>query len=405
MKQSFQIGFVFIGILALILFLNLRVDKEDIDWTPSFSHKDKKPFGNYVLYNELKYWIPDSNIQLIESNVFYNTIDHTNEDNIIDTSTSLNNSTPANVFLTKPRFNISEFQTKQLLKFIKKGNSLFISSTSFPKHFINAIDSNITIENIYTGNHINIKTVQSDTLIYPKGNIERLFTLPDSNNYNIYSYQLDYYNDYSPNLIQIPFGNGQIIIHNFPYALSNYYLLHENQNYKAYAEDILNLLPVQQTYWIAPSLNEQDIMPQKSILSVIYQIPQLFSAWKLLLISLLLYLIFKAKREQRIIPVIPALKNDSKNYIKVIANLYYEEKDYLNLTHKKMLVFYDELKSSFHLDINHLTEPKTIIHKTQSSHSDVVRLLQLAKQCHLKQPFTKEEFIEFCTLADKILKS
>ena len=404
MKQSLQIGFVFIGILALILFLNLRVDKEDIDWTPSFSHKDKRPFGNYVLYNELKHWIPDSNIHLIENNEFYTTIKDTEEDDITDTSIFLNNHTPANIFLTKPRFNISELQTKQFLKFIKKGNSLFISSTSFPKHFINAIDTNIRIENIYVNNHINIKTVLSDTLIYPKGIIEHLFTLPDSN-YNIYSYQLDYYKEYSPNLIQIPYGKGQIIIHNFPYALSNYYLLHENQNYKAYVEDILNLLPIQQTYWITPSLNEQGIIPQKSVLSVIYQIPQLFSAWKLLLVSLLLYLVFKAKREQRIIPVIPALKNDSKNYIKVIANLYYEEKDYLNLTHKKMRVFYDELKSSFHLDINHLTEPKTIIHKTQSSHTDVVRLLQLAKQCHLKQPFTKEEFIEFCTLADKILKS
>ena len=70
-----------------------------------------------------------------------------------------------------------------------------------------------------------------------------------------------------------------------------------------------------------------------------------------------------------------------------------------------MLFLFDQLKTHFHIDINHLSDPKTIINKTQSSPKDVKRLLSLINKCHKQQAFTQEEFLEFCLLADNTLKS
>ena len=229
----------------------------------------------------------------------------------------------------------------------------------------------------------------------------------ENNQFETYSYTKNNSGGgFNPDLIKIPVGKGAIIIHSFPYALSNYYLLHEDTTYRAYAKDVLNMLPKQKTYWVTiPTSDSPRNNDSKGLLTIIRQIPQLFSAWKLLLIGVLIYVLFKAKREQRPIPIIPELKNESKAYIRVISDLYFHEKNYLNLVHKKMLFLFDQLKTHHHIDADHLTDPKIIVNKTQSSETDVNRLLILINQCHQQKEFTKEEFLEFCLLTDKILKS
>ncbi len=402
MKQSLQLG---IGITVFILFLafiNLQPKKKDVNWTPTFSQSDKIPFGTYVLYEELKSRIPENDIKLLTDGNLFNELGVSIDSNIILTDT-----TPFNLILIRPELYIYTYEEEKLLDFISKGSTVFISSSVFPYHFFNQIDTNITLANNYSDDPVQIRTTNAEPLIYPKGEFEYSFfdTLAT---YETYSYTKHLNETYYSGLIKIPIGEGTLILHSFPYALTNYYLLHKNKEYQAYASDIINMLPKQKTYWTTvpisgarSSISGDD----RALLSIIRQIPQLFSAWKLLLIGLLVYILFKAKREQRLIPIIPKLKNTSKDYIKVIANLHHQERNYLNLTHKKMLFLFDQLKTHLHIDINHLSDPKTIVNKTQSSLEDVKRLLSLINKCHKQQTFTQEEFLEFCSLTDNILKS
>ena len=404
MKQSLQIG---IGIIVLILFLafiNLQPKKKPINWKATFSKTDKIPFGTYVLYEELKTWTPDNAITRLTDSQFFAGLD-TDSDS---TETAfLNDSVPTNLILIRPEFYIYTYEEERLLEYISEGNTVFISSTVFPYHFFNLIDTNITMEYDYSSAPVHITTHKQDSIIFPKGKFEHSFR--DSlETYETYSYTKHTNGEFHSGLIKIPVGEGQLILHNFPYALTNYYLLHENEAYRTHVSEILNMFPKQKTYWVTTPVrdyNNERGNSDKGLLDIIRQIPSLFSAWKLLLIGLLVYALFKAKREQRFIPIIPELKNASKDYIKVIANLHHEEKNYLNLVHKKMLYFFDQLKSNHHIDINHLSDSKSIITKTQSEEKDVTRILALVNKCQNQQAFTKEEFLEFCALADKILKS
>lgn len=399
MKQSLQLG---IGLTVFILFLafiNLQPKKKDINWKPTFSQHDKNPFGTYVLYQELEEWIPKEDINLVTDVSLFRDLDID-----ADTSYILNDTIPSNLIIIRPELYMYTYEEEKLLDYISKGNTVFISSSVFPYHFFNLLDTTLTLEYNYSDDPVYITSLNQDSLIFPKGEFE--YSFYDSlNTYETFSYTKHLNGELYSGLIEIPYGEGTLILHSFPYALSNYYLLHEDKAYQAYATDILNMFPKQKTHWVTVPTSDSRQSNNKGLLTIIRQIPQLFSAWKLLLIGLLVYVLFKAKREQRLIPIIPELKNTSKAYIKVISNLHHEEKNYLNLVHKKMLFFFDQIKTHVHIDINHLSDPKTIVNKTQSSEKDVVRLLALINQCHNQQVFTKEEFIEFCTLADKILKS
>jgi len=398
MKQSLQLG---IGIALVILILaitNLQTEKKKINWSPTFSNTDKSPFGTYVLFNELNQWFPENDIIELSNTSYHKTFENNNQESTL----IFTDSTTANLILISPSFNLSVEEEEKLIDFVEQGNTVFISSISYPHHFLNIIDSNLTLNYLNNRQSIHIQTLQVDSLIFPKGQFE--YTFIDSfQSYKTYN-SIIHNNKAHSSLMQINKGNGSFIIHNFPFALSNYYILNENDSYRAFATDILNILPHQKTYWInPPKLSSNNTT--KGLMSVISEIPQLLSAWKILIIGLLIYIIFKAKREQRIIPIINELENDSKAYLKVISNLYYKEENYLNLTHKKMLYLFDQLKTTYYLDINHFTDHQLIINKTQSSKKDVDRLLVLINKCNHQQQISKNEFLEFCQLTDSILKS
>lgn len=399
MKQSLQLGISITVILVVLVFINLQPQKKQISWLPTFSHTDKNPFGTYVLFNELEQWIPKKDIQLLPNSLLYNELGLD-----LDSTALFTDSTSVNLILIRPTFNPHLYEKEKLLQFIDQGNTVFISSSTFPHDIFNLIDSSLSLKyNFSSEDHVHIKTAKENALIYMKGEFECSF-FDSLNTYPSYSVIQHDSTQFYSNFIKIPYGKGELILHNFPYALSNYYVLNQAKAYQVYATDIINTLPKQKTYWVTPSSGSTR-KKTRDLLSVIRQIPSLFSAWKLLLTSLLLYVVFKAKREQRSIPIIPELKNDSKAYIKVISNLYYEEQDYLNLTHKKMLVLFDQLKMRFYIDITPNIDPQLICNKTQSSHRDVSRLLTLINQYQQQKTFTKKEFLEFCKLSDHILKS
>lgn len=400
MKQSIQIGIGLVLIILLLAFINLQPKEKSINWTPTFSHLDKNPFGTYVLYNELKEWIPGNEILALNDTQFYNDL-NPNTDSIF----ALHINRPANIIIINPDLDIYSFETEKLIDLVIGGHTIFISSRSFPSEFFNTLNADLDATFNLIKDSVHIQTNTNTSLIYPKGSI--MYTFADAyQQYDKYSYVQNAYESSDPNSIKLNFGQGSLILHSFPYAFTNYYVLNDNPEYKEYVQDVINMFPKQRTFWIpANSRTSKEVRNNQGYLSIIRQIPPLFSAWKLLIIGLLIYVLFKAKRIQRSIPIIPTLKNESKAYIQVISNLYFQEKDYLTLVHKKMVFFYDNLRSDFHIDNYYFLNSEVIAHKTQSSNSDVKELLKLINKCKQQEAFTQEEFDTFCLLTDKILKS
>jgi len=72
--------------------------------------------------------------------------------------------------------------------------------------------------------------------------------------------------------------------------------------------------------------------------------------------GMLLYLLFNAKRRQRVVPVVKPLRNTTVEFIQTIGNLYFQEGDTVNIVQKKIIYFLDRVRNRYYLDTSKLDE-------------------------------------------------
>jgi len=68
-----------------------------------------------------------------------------------------------------------------------------------------------------------------------------------------------------------------------------------------------------------------------------------------MLIGVLFYIIFEGKRKQRAIPVVKPLRNQTIDFTRTIANMYYEKQKHKELADHKVNHFLEYIRSQFHL--------------------------------------------------------
>ena len=95
---------------------------------------------------------------------------------------------------------------------------------------------------------------------------------------------------------------------------------------------------------------------EKSDLSWFMQQVSFKWAWYLALILTLLFIIFNAKRKQRIIEIIKPLENTTVAFVKTISNLYFETQDHRNLIEKKITYFLEKIRRDYNIDTSVLND-------------------------------------------------
>jgi cation transport regulator ChaC len=68
-----------------------------------------------------------------------------------------------------------------------------------------------------------------------------------------------------------------------------------------------------------------------------------------MLIGLLLFILFEAKRRQRIIPVIKPLANTTLEFVRTISNMYWQARDHKAIAEKKIVFFIDQVRQRYYL--------------------------------------------------------
>lgn len=151
-------------------------------------------------------------------------------------------------------------------------------------------------------------------------------------------------NDTSTNLVRIPYGEGYFYLHTQPRAFTNYHLVRPSG--KAYAQLALSYLNDGPIYWdeysrvperMARNQNNQyRNQPQQRLqsqnpLQYILEQPPLAWAWYTLVAMGLLYLLFRTKRRQRVIPISHPPRNTSLDFVKTIGWLYFQKSEHQQL--------------------------------------------------------------------------
>ena len=170
-----------------------------------------------------------------------------------------------------------------------------------------------------------------------------------------------------------------LLFNTTPQAFSNYYLLKNN---KDYAAGVLSYLDDHNLYYDNYKKSGRVVIdsPMRFVLNQ----EALKWAYYLSVVGTLIFVLFRAKREQRIIPVITPLENSSVEFARTVGALYYQNKDYGNLVAKKIQFFLADLRQRYFLDTTSLNE-KTITHLAAKSGKSIEECKKLVNLIvHLK---------------------
>lgn len=462
-KKTTTIVAVIVLLLIGLSFIKSRGPKP-VDWTPSFVNSKTIPYGTYITYELLENVFEKKNIQTTRIPV-YNNLKKINgqylyynedEDYIPHVSTSSDDfrytdneyviseddteystdieqikiledtiitdtviisedieekvdhtawyhdmenikDTTSYVFINT-RFSLDELDLEYLLDFVGLGNNIFVSAEIFDTRFLDTL-----------GIMRDMSYFRSDTIFtladYPSreyriGNLNGLLTFNTDNcPYPVRTLATNNKNDTV--FIDIKYGRGHIFLHTIPSAFTNINMLKATQY--DFGFRCLSYLP-ENSKILWDEYQKQGMQGRDSRFRVLFANPPLRTALYIILSGFLLFMIFRTKRTQRIIPVINPPVNSSLEFLETISNLYYRKKDFRTITEKRHAYFLDFIRKNYYMstenadpDFTSMLSAKSGMDKEKinelfSLYKDITILPYISNDLFLKYNSLLEEF-------------
>lgn len=399
MKSSRNFLFAMLVLFVLFCLLQVNLPKKFV-WSPTFSHVDKQPLGCFVFDSVLAQSLPNG-YHVTKKTFFQLDQEHAKE--------------KISVLMVVDQQNLKQLDVKYLCNIARRGGKVMVvASSSFDdgrnadtvvvdeleRTFKVKIEDgmffslrgilaglkahdNDMYDTIYWNNRETMYAAQSYRMFYnmvggtlfvdsvPK--VKRLaYTLSTAG----YDYKHDslYVGDFTrfdtivdkkerieridtfaikkvPAAVSVPYGKGEVIFVSSPLLFTNYGMLEGNTfvyifRLMSYLAD----LPVYRTE--AYVKTDAMLVAEQSPFREFIKRPPLRWALYLALLGVVLFMIFTARRRQRVIPIMSKPANRSLEFIQLIGTLYYQRKDHVNLVRKKFKLFAEELRKTAGVDIS-----------------------------------------------------
>ncbi|MFT6829040.1 MAG: hypothetical protein ACJAZV_002336 [Roseivirga sp.] len=328
--------YVIIFSIFLILFLIQQSQKEPTNYDHTYSHRDKNPYGGYVLKTLLPEFFGDNEVQSLNLTL-YELEDQFKFD--------------SNLILIADQINLSDEDTDVLLDGVSLGMTAFVSANVIGGKLADTLKfftARNEIEYVASGN----KDTSSVSLVHPSlaGNdfrfkrdaIAYYFDDLDSLDHKVLANNAER----KPVAITVKWGAGKIVLCTTPLAFTNNYFFFEENS--RFASALMSELPSQSTIWT--EYYQLGRLQFGSPLSIIMKTSALRLAYTITLVSLALFMIFEAKRRQRIIPIIVPLKNTTVDFIKTIGNLYMRKGNHKDIALKRIQYLLEHIRSKYYLN-------------------------------------------------------
>lgn len=126
-------------------------------------------------------------------------------------------------------------------------------------------------------------------------------------------------------------------------------------------------------------------------------------AYLILLIMGVLYVIFRAKRKQRVIPLVEKDKNSSKEFVDTVSSLYLSKNQHRNLAIQKRKNFLHFVRNRYHINTNELDEKfeERLAHNSGIKKDEITEILTNFKELDSGRSFSKKKLIELHQLIEK----
>ena len=392
---------IYVGLLIIMFggLIAIEFSRErPIDWRKTYRETDKIPFGTFVLYDQLPVLFPDSTIDNIKVTPFEYFDAYYNW---ADSSYSVEGS-----YINIDEYtDIDEVSAQELLDFASHGNDVFLATSYPPQRFYDSLHFDIKNQYELKGDaefgFTNIEFA-NDSITIDNGLSNIYFSKLDSSKSTVLGYQ-KFDSIKRINFVKIEHGYGNIYLHLQPIVFTNYHLLKKDNN--SYAAAALSYLPDNSIFYDYHGKSTQEL--GSSPLRFILNNPALRAAWYLGLLSLVLFMIFNAKRKQRVVKVIKPLENTTVAFTKTIGNLYYETKDHNNLIDKKITYFLEYIRRVYYLDTHLLDEKlvKNLAVKSGKEKESTKKLVDLIVYLKAKHVCTENDLLNLNTMIEDFYKA
>jgi len=356
------------GIILLIIIVTEVARPKPLSWKSSFTAVDKIPFGGYVLFKELTALFKDATIEKVKRDPY----------EFLKDSSYPNNS--AYIFIND-NISIDNQQLKSFKNYVEAGNTILLSARNFGQIISDSLlietsqDYAILEDDLKT-TFFNPSIKQDSVPIFKKGVYKSVFTTIDTTHTKAIGYYdlVEEPNVETLNFIALSYGKGKFLFHTLPEAFSNYYLLNGNSQYAA---QVLSYIDADTIYWDMYLKSGRKIID--SPMRFVFNQKSLKWAYYTLMMGLLLFIIVKGRREQRVIEVIEPVENTSIEFTKTIGNLYFQHKDFGNIIAKKITYFLETVRSKYYLDTTELNSEfiQKLALKSNASQEKTTKLVEL----------------------------
>lgn len=420
-----------LALFVLFCLLQVNLPKKFV-WSPTFSHVDKQPFGCFVFDSVLTQSLPNG-YHVTKKTFFQLDQEHAKE--------------KISVLMVVDQQNLKQLDVKYLCNIARRGGKVMVVASGSFDDGRNAdtvvVDElertfNVRIEDgtyfslrgilaglkahdndmydtIYWNNRETMYAAQSYRMFYnmvggtlfvdsvPK--VKRLaYTLSTAG----YDYKHDslYVGDFTsfdtivdekerieridtfaikkvPAAVSVPYGKGEVIFVSSPLLFTNYGMLEGNTfvyifRLMSYLAD----LPVYRTE--AYVKTDAMLVAEQSPFREFIKRPPLRWALYLALLGVVLFMIFTARRRQRVIPIMSKPANRSLEFIQLIGTLYYQRKDHVDLVRKKFKLFAEELRKTAGVDISDVnTDDREYLLLAEKTGMNSDRLKKVIRQIRL----------------------
>lgn len=367
---------IMVVVYALILVLIGVFQPHEVDWRPTFAAANRIPYGTYIMKERLPDLFPGSDIETTTGSVYM----------------TLHNKhfTNTNYILVEPEWEASPTDIKDLLSFAGEGNNVFIAAQHFPNklndtlgiflkfappQFLKKIIKTDTTKSLAI--HISNPAFGKDTLyefetnnipehfspvggyadeLVPPGDEETSDSSSNSDNIPlakkaIVLSSVSHIWQRFPIYIKIPVGKGNVYLHSYPFAFTNYYLLRDST--RGYAEKCLSYLPNGKILW-DEHYKMEPMRKHVSTLGFILTNSSLRWAYYTGILFIFIFVLFSIKRRQRIIPVVAPFRNTTLEFTETVGRLYFNGGDHRNIAEKKIRYFMEYVRSRYYLDTHDL---------------------------------------------------
>ncbi|ULC59108.1 DUF4350 domain-containing protein [Flaviramulus sp. BrNp1-15] len=391
MKKALPILIIIIVlIVTAALAIGIKRTKT-VDWEESFDEKSNKPYGVSVFYKELPNLFNDYKIRTVyhqpASYLSANSEDGYGEHIAEGSFIIIGNSDY-----------LEDDSIDELLNFVDAGNTLFISDYYYPQKLHDTL--NIDIDYVLNEkkdsiSYQSLKYIDINDIMIDRNEGDNYFARLDTINYKVLGHsKIDYKH---VNFIEVPFGNGKIFLHTEPKAFTNYNLLKEDR-FK-YVEGLVSYLPENNVYFDSYTKIQRgydgDVEKESNLSWFLDQLSFKW-AWYTAIIFGILFMIFNAKRRQRIIKIVKPLQNTTVAFVKTVSNLYFETQDHKNLIDKKITYFLEKIRTDYNLDTSVLNEAfiNKLTSKSGKKKEDIKKVIDFINWLRSKNEFFEENLIK-----------